>query len=172
MPNRPNYDRNSQNNRYTVTRQQPNDDQTNGGQRFQDNRQNDERRGDFLYRAQPRFVTDNDQEVNRRSNPPDQTQRTPQVNYTVNQNPSSNPRTIVLDISISINVAGNRNSQIIANANTLPSRSLPARSTAIIEDLGYIDLDIRSPERTARLATDGLIRSSPSKQSTTLPNDK
>lgn len=173
MPNRQNYDRNSQSNRYTSTRRQPDNDQPTGGQRFPDNRQDDQQeRVDGSYRALPRLVTNINQETIRRSQPSDQTPHTPQVSYTVNQNPSgNNPRSIVLDINISINVAGNRNPQITATANTIPSRSSPARSTAVIEDLGYVDLDIRSPERTARLATDGYIRSSPSKQSTTLLND-
>ena len=118
------------------------------------------------------MVTNDNQETIQRSQPSDQLQRTPQVNYTVNQSPSAtNPRSIVLDISISINVAGNRNPQITATANTAPVRSVPARSSAVIEDIGYVDLDIRSPERTARLETDGYIRPSPPKRSTILPNN-
>ena len=173
LSNRQNYDRNSQNN-YSPTsvRQAPHDDLSTSGRRFRDDRQdNPSERADVTYRPRVRIVPVDDQTVDRQGQLSDQIQRTPKVEYTINQNPSANPRSIVLDISISINVAGSRNPQITASANALPARSSSIRSSAIIDDVGFVDLDIRSPDRTARLATDGIIRSSPSKQSSTVPNN-
>ncbi len=152
------------------------DDRPTVDRRFRNSHLEDEReRVDIPIQNQSRIVVDNNQEVNRRSNPPDQTQRTPKVDYIINQNQpkhSVNPRSLVIDVNITINVGNSgRNPQITATTTNIRPRTPPIRSSAIIEDVGFIDLDMRQPERTARLSTDGLIRSSPSKQSTNHSNE-
>lgn len=107
-----------------------------------------------VYRPSARFATDETPDNNRQGYSSNHALDRSRINYTVPQN----SRSMVLDINITINVGGNRNPQVTA---TTTQHISPPRSTAILEDIGFVDLDIRSPERTARLVTDGSIRSSP-----------
>lgn len=57
--------------------------------------------------------------------------------------------------------SSNRNlPQVITSTNNIPIQTASPRSTAILNDIGYVDLDLRAPDRTGRLSTDGTIRMS------------
>jgi hypothetical protein len=112
--------------------------------------------------------------ISQQSTPLQQTLRSPKVDHAPNPTRytvSSNSRTCVLDINISINLGG-RTPQVSVDANNVTSRSQPIRSTATIEDVRFIDLDLRcSPDRTAQLATDGILRQTTPKQTTNFSHD-
>ncbi|CAF0998555.1 unnamed protein product [Adineta steineri] len=110
--------------------------------------------------AQERSVVTQNQAVDRRNNPVAQVQHAPTTNNTSNTVrhtiPGSNGRSIILDISISIG-AGGRASQ--ANVTTNNTRSIsPMRSTALFHNVRTVDLDLRAPEHTAKISTDGNLR--------------
>ncbi|CAF0886503.1 unnamed protein product [Adineta steineri] len=110
--------------------------------------------------AQERSVVTQNQAVDRRNNPVAQVQHVPTTNNTSNTVrhtiPGSNGRSIILDISISIG-SGGRASQ--ANVTTNNTRSIsPMRSTALFDNVRTVDLDLRAPEHTAKISTDGNLR--------------
>lgn len=170
-PNRSNYEATHRNGHSTYPREQGNHDRitplirNSHRQNDDDDDGDDQRRSQMSYRPSVRIPT-NDTRQTRSS---DQLQNTSRVNYMIPQNSSGNSRSIVLDINISINLSGNRTPQVTATAETLPRRTSPIRSTAILEDMNFIDLDIHTPQRTARLVTDGSIRSSPLQQTPSTP---
>lgn len=171
--NRVNYEQMHRNGHSTYPREQPGLDQLASARKVRTVIDQPER-SQVLYRPSARLTTDGTPDNNRQSHLSDQSIDRSRINYTIPQNSSGSSRSIVLDINITINVGGNRNPQVTATAQTIPRRLSPPRSTAILEDIGFVDLDIRSPERTARLVTDGSIRSSPSQQflPTPQPNPK
>ena len=167
--NRSNYEPMHRNGHSTYPREQLGSDQLATARKVRTDIDQPER-SQVLYRPPAQFTRDETPDTNRQSHLSDQSR----INYTIPQNSSGSSRSIVLDINITINVGGNRNPQVTATAQTIPRRLSPPRSTAILEDIGFVDLDIRSPERTARLVTDGSIRSSPPQQfmATPQPNPK
>ncbi|CAM4789602.1 unnamed protein product [Rotaria magnacalcarata] len=66
-----------------------------------------------------------------------------------------NARTGVVEINIAVSFGGNRNSQ---------------GSYAVIDDVGYIDINFQSPQKTAKLSTDGIIRNQSSQASVGFSN--
>ena len=176
LSNRSNYEANHRNGHSTYPREQGHPDRTPTSARNDrrdddddDDDHNERPRVQVNNRPSVRIATNDNQEVNRQSYLSDQSQNRSRINYTIPHNSSGNSRSIVLDINITINLAGNRNPQVTATAETIPPRSSPIRSTAILEDMNFLDLDIRTPQRTARLVTDGSIRSSSAQQTTPTP---
>ncbi len=76
----------------------------------------------------------------------------------------------VMEVNIEVSIGGNRHSQSSFVTNHVSSKPPTIRSTAVIDNARYIDLNFRSPENTAQIATDGIIRRSPSQGSTGFHN--
>ncbi|CAF3940787.1 unnamed protein product [Rotaria sordida] len=96
------------------------------------------------------------QNYNQQTNSYERGQGSSKVYGTTNQS-SNKPRSLVLDINISLN-AGRGNSQATVRTNDITTRSQPINSRATIDNVRFLDIDIRSPGRTAELKTDGIIR--------------
>jgi len=69
---------------------------------------------------------------------------------------SVNPRTRVLDINITLEFGGSASREFVDTRNAALRTSTTGSST-IIDNVHYIDLDLRSPGNTAQLSTDGII---------------
>ena len=63
-------------------------------------------------------------------------------------------------MNIAVTLGADRNPQASVTTNNYSSKPPNIRSTALIDDVRYIDLSIQSPENTAQLSTDGIIRQS------------
>ncbi|CAF2069820.1 unnamed protein product [Rotaria magnacalcarata] len=82
-----------------------------------------------------------------------------------------NARTGVVEINIAVSFGGNRNSQgSYVRSSTVAKPSPPIRSQAVIDDVGYIDINFQSPQKTAKLSTDGIIRNQSSQASVGFSN--
>ncbi|CAF3431369.1 unnamed protein product [Rotaria socialis] len=82
-----------------------------------------------------------------------------------------NARTGVVEINIAVSFGGNRNSQgSYERMNTVARPSPPIRSQAVIDDVGYVDIHFQSPQKTAKLSTDGIIRNQSSQPSVSFSN--
>jgi hypothetical protein len=60
-----------------------------------------------------------------------------------------------MEINITVGMGADRTPHFITNPSAI-------RSTAVIDDVRYVDLNFQAPENTAQLATDGIIRQSTS----------
>ncbi len=76
----------------------------------------------------------------------------------------------VMEVNIEVSVGGDRNSQSSFITRNVSSKPPTIRSTAVIDNARYIDLNFQSPENTAQISTDGIIRRSPSERSTGFHN--
>ena len=75
-----------------------------------------------------------------------------------------NARTCVMEINISVGLGDRDRPPLITSSSSSNYGKPPTiRSTARLENVNYIDLNFRTPEHVAYLATDGIIKgSSPS----------
>ncbi len=137
------------------------DQYTNGSRRSGDSAYESTRRtGDHQYP-----VTDD-----RQSNNSGYTRRVPTADILVDpyRRPAhGNARTCVLEINIAVNLGSDRTSQASVITNNFPSKPPAIRSTAIIDDVRYVDLNFQTSDHTAQLSTDGIIRSSASSRNST-----
>jgi hypothetical protein len=81
-----------------------------------------------------------------------------------------NARTCVMEINIAVNFGPDRTPQASVITNNYLSKPPAIRSTATIDDVRYVDLSFQAPEKTAQLATDGIIRHPSSRNSTGFQN--
>ena len=111
-----------------------------------------------------RRASDNRLEVDRRSNNPDYTRRAPpttDVYVDRTRHPvHGNARTCVMEVNISVTLGADRHPQASVSTSNYSSKQPNIRSTAFIDDVRYIDLNLQSPENVAQLSTDGIIRQS------------
>jgi hypothetical protein len=111
-------------------------------------------------------TTDNRQEIDRRNTSSDYTRRaipTADVFVDPYRRPShGNARTCVMEINIAVSLGPDRTPHASVIANNFPSKPPVIRSTANFDDVSYFDLNFQSPERTAQLATDGIMHPSSS----------
>ncbi|CAF3549398.1 unnamed protein product [Rotaria sp. Silwood1] len=77
-----------------------------------------------------------------------------------------------LNISIKVNVGGsNRPAQVSYVTNDYASKPPAIRSAATFDNVHYLDLNFQSPQQTARVTTDGILRSTPLQNSTGFPRE-
>ncbi len=140
------------------------DQYTNGSRRSGDSAYESTRRtGDHQYP-----VTDD-----RQSNNSGYTRRVPTADILVDpyRRPAhGNARTCVMEINIAVNFGPDRTPQASVITNNYLSKPPAIRSTATIDDVRYVDLSFQAPEKTAQLATDGIIRHPSSRNSTGFQN--
>ena len=67
-----------------------------------------------------------------------------------------------MEINIAVSLGPDRTPQASVISNNFLQNHQPIRSTAIFDDVSYVDLNFQSPENTAQFSTDGIIRQSPS----------
>ncbi|CAF3037856.1 unnamed protein product [Rotaria sp. Silwood2] len=109
--------------------------------------------------------SDHNQGYNRQSNSSERTQRSSNVYSTTRPiNVKSGP--LVIDINISVSV-GRSNSQRTDRTHNITATLPPINSRATFDNVHYLDIDLCSPDRTAKLATDGTMRDRSLNQSTT-----
>lgn len=142
-----------------IERQNPDNPYTVRDQYTTDSR----RTGDTAYES-TRRPSDNRQEIDRRSNEPQYTRRVPPT-ADVYVDRSRRPvhgtaRRCVMEVNIAVTLGADRTSQASITTNNYTSKPPNIRSTAFIDDVRYVDLSFRSPENTAQLSTDGIIRQS------------
>jgi len=108
-------------------------------------------------------TTDTRQESDRRNTSSEYTRRfvpTAEVVVDPYRRPThGNARTCVMEINIAVSFGSDRTPHASVITNNFPSKPPPPiRSTAIIDDVSYFDLNFQAPEHTAQLSTDGIIR--------------
>jgi len=82
-----------------------------------------------------------------------------------------NARTCVMEINIAVSLSGpDRVPQASVVTNNFPSRQSNARSAVQFDDVRYIDLNFQSPQNTAQVSTDGILRQSSPQSSIGFPN--
>ena len=168
-------DRQNTDNNYTVRRQ--NDDrytsnsQGNGNYHYESIR----RAGNNQYDIQRLPGADNRQETDRRNNNFEYTRRIPTADVLVDpiRRPAhGNTRTCVMEINIAVSLGGDRSPRVSFESSDITSKPPPIRSTAVLEDVSYVDLKFQGPEKTAQLSTDAYMTRSPSQKSSGFNNDK
>ncbi|CAF3216679.1 unnamed protein product [Rotaria sp. Silwood2] len=113
--------------------------------------------------------TGNRQEINRPTSNYESSKQIPTAHVTVDpiRRPShGNARSCVMDINIIVSFGGDRTAQGSYVTKTYTTKPPAIRSTATIDDVHYVDLRFQTPQNTAQLQTDGILRSSPSQNST------
>ncbi|CAF1283531.1 unnamed protein product [Adineta steineri] len=159
------------NDSHTIDRQNINSPYTTIGKIGESYVTSSQRTGDSAYESIRRSGGDNNnavqrfndgnnrQETSQRNNEYARRIPTAHINVDTSRRPADgNARTCVMEINIAVSMGGDRNSQTALITSNNSSRQPIVRSTATIDDVRYIDLDFRSPQNTARLSTDGMIR--------------